>query len=80
MKCDALRADGAQCSDERGHYGGHVWPEPVLPILRVGDTMRWSLALIRTAEVDESDETVLVRVKDIITWPDGTKVVSMEKA
>lgn len=51
-------------------------------VLRVGDTMRWSLALIVQAVRDSGHDgtTMLVRVTDIREGENGEKVVWMERA
>jgi hypothetical protein len=76
LRCAALREDGAQCVDEQGHYGTHIWPSYDLQILRVGDTMRISVELIR----EPNERTPLVRVREIRTEPDGSKLLVMERA
>ena len=75
--CGALRSDGAPCEDELGHYGGHVWPELVLPIVRVGDCIQMSPEFVHALR---SGPLITARVREIRTEDDGTKVLVMENA
>lgn len=51
------------------------------PHIHIGDRMRISVELLEQLWNDESvDQMVLVEVKDIVTNPDRTKVLVLERA
>jgi len=50
-----------------------------LPVVRVGDTMRFSVELLKQM-VDDLPHVVLVRVKEIHTEEDGAKKLILERA
>jgi len=51
------------------------------PQLRVGDCLRVSVVLLEQLWTDESlDRMMLVQVRDIITNPDRTKLLILERA
>jgi len=78
-RCDGLRSDGAQCEDELGHFGGHIWPEVKRPIVVVGDEMRISVELLRQIDQEPDHCSVLVRLRDVRHEADGSKTLVLEK-
>jgi hypothetical protein len=77
--CPALRGDGAQCEDEIGHLGSHVWPELAVPIVRVGDTIWFYVELVRQMLHDQPNP-IRLRVTEIRTEADGAKMLVLDRA